>query len=171
MILSIIAAVANNNVIGSENRLVWHMPADLRHFKKMTMGHTMIMGRLTFESLGKPLKGRKTIVISRNTDYDAMGCQVAGSVKEAIKLVKHEKEVFIAGGAEIYNQTIDLYQTRRMYITRIYANFEGDAFFPDIDTGKWELIDIEHHEPDEKNIYPYAFMTYKKISRQRGKTT
>ena len=167
MILSIIAAVANNNVIGSNNRLVWHIPADLKHFKKTTMGHTLIMGRRTFESLGKPLKGRTTIVVTRKSDYDAGGCTVAGSVKEAIRMVRNEKEVFIAGGADIYNQTIDLYQTRRMYITRIYANFEGDAFFPEIDPGKWELTDIQEHQPDEKNIYPYAFMEYRKISSRR----
>ncbi len=167
MKLSLVAAMANNNVIGSENRLLWHMPVDLKHFKDLTMGHTLITGRKTFESIGGPLKGRKTIVVTRNKNYDAKGCLVVHSIKDALKAVKREKEVFVAGGSEIYEQTIGLYHTRCLYITRIYANFDGDAFFPDIDTGKWELRSMEEHEADEKNKYPYAFMTYKKKSRCR----
>ncbi len=167
MKMYIIAAIANNNVIGSENRLIWHLPADLKHFRKLTMGHTLIMGRKTFESIGKPLKGRKTIVVTSRKDYDAQGEQVAHNIKEAIRMAKGEKEVFVTGGSDIYEQTIDLYHTRRMYITRIFANFEGDAFFPDIDPEKWELIDMEEHEPDDKNKYPYAFMCYKKKARCR----
>ncbi len=165
MILSLVAAVANNNVIGNENQLIWHMPADLKHFKDLTMGHTLIMGRKTFESIGKPLKGRNTIVVTTQTDYDAKGCNVVSSVREAIRAVKREKEVFVAGGGNIYKQTIGLYHTRRMYITRIYANFEGDAFFPDIDPEHWELIQFEEYEADENNKYPYAFLTYKKKLR------
>ncbi len=167
MKMYIIAAIANNNVIGSENRLIWHLPADLKHFRELTMGHTLIMGRKTFESIGKPLPGRKTIVVTSRKGYDAKGEQVAHNIKEAIRMVKDEKEVFVAGGSDIYEQTIDLYHTRRMYITRVYANFEGDAFFPDIDPEKWELIDMEEYEPDDKNKYPYAFMTYKKKARCR----
>ncbi len=167
MKMYIIAAIANNNVIGSENRLIWHLPADLKHFRELTMGHTLIMGRKTFESIGKPLKGRKTIVVTSRKDYDAQGEQVAHDIKEAIRMVKDEKEVFVAGGSDIYEQTIALYHTRRMYITRVYANFEGDAFFPDIDLDQWELIDMEEYEPDDKNKYPYAFMTYKKKARCR----
>ncbi len=162
MKMYIIAAIANNNVIGSENRLIWHLPADLKRFRELTMGHTLIMGRNTFESIGKPLKGRNTIVVTTRKDYDAQGEQVAHNMKEAIRMAKDKKEVFVAGGSDIYEQTIALYHTRRMYITRIYANFEGDAFFPEIDLEKWELIDMEKHEPDENNKYPYAFMTYKK---------
>ncbi len=162
MKLSLIAAVANNNVIGKENRLLWKMPVDLKHFRKITMGHTMIMGRKTFESIGKPLDGRKTIVVTNQENYDAKGAEVVHSVHEAIKLTKAEKEVFVVGGAQIYEQCIDLYFTRRLYITRIYANFEGDAFFPDIDEEKWDLEELEEFEPDEKNKYPYAFLKYKK---------
>ncbi|MFP4064499.1 MAG: dihydrofolate reductase [Bacteroidales bacterium] len=162
MKLLLIAALGNNNVIGKENQLMWHMPADLKHFKNLTMGHTLIMGRKTFESMGKPLKGRETIVVTGKKDYDAQGCQVANSISEALKMVKDQKDVFVAGGEEIYRQTIDLYQARRLYITRIYGNFEGDAFFPEIDPNKWELVEMEEHEPDEKHKYPYAFLTYKK---------
>jgi dihydrofolate reductase len=162
MKLSLIAAAANNNVIGRENRLIWHLPADLKHFKNLTMGHTMIMGRKTFESIGGPLKGRRTIVISRKQNYDAKGCEVAHSLEEAIKMVKTEKEVFVAGGAEIYQQAIGLKWARRIFLTRIYANFEGDAFFPEVDKDQWEIIDRTDHQPDEKNKYSYSFFTYKR---------
>ncbi len=165
MKVSLIAAVANNQVIGNNNRLVWHLPADLRHFKKLTMGHTLIMGRKTYESIGKPLPGRKTIIITSQKAYKAAGCIVAGSVEEAIKLVKGEKDVFVAGGAEIYEQTINLYHTRRLYITRIFANFEGDTFFPQIDEEKWELLERVDYEADEKNPYPYSFLVYKKKTK------
>ncbi len=166
MKLSLIAAVANNNVIGRENKLIWYLPADLKYFKNLTMGHTLIMGRKTFESIGKPLKGRTIIVLTGKKDYDALGCQLAASIKDALKLVKDEKEVFVAGGSQVYEQTIDLHHTRRLYITRVYANFEGDAFFPDIDPEKWELVSIEEYEPDEKNKYPYAFLQYKRKVRR-----
>ncbi len=166
MKLALIAAVANNNVIGRENKLIWHLPADLKHFKNLTMGHTLIMGRKTFESIGKPLKGRKTIVLTSKKNYDAQGCQLAGSIKDALHQVKDEKEVFVAGGSQIYEQTIGLHHTRRLYITRVYANFEGDTFFPDINTEKWELVSIEEFDADEKNKYPYAFLKYKRKARR-----
>ena len=138
------------------------MPADLKRFKELTMGHTMIMGRKTFESIGKPLPGRKTIVITRNKQYDAKGCEVATDLKEAICKVKDEPEVFVVGGGEIYRQVINLHYTRRIYITRIYANFEGDSFFPDINPEKWELVERDDQQTDEKNNYPYTFLTYKR---------
>jgi dihydrofolate reductase len=165
MKLFLIAAVANNNVIGKDNQLIWRMPADLKHFKDLTMGHILIMGRKTFESLGSPLKGRTTIVLSRRSDYDAQGCQVVSELADALKLVKDEKEVFIAGGAQIYDQSINLHQTRRIYLTRIYASFEGDAFFPEIDPNHWELIERTYYEPDDKNPYAYSFQTYKRKQR------
>lgn len=165
MKLYLIAAAANNNVIGSENRMIWKLPADLKYFKNMTMGHTMIMGRKTFESLGGPLKGRTTIVVTRQKDYDAKGCPVAHTLKEALRLAGDEKEVFIAGGGEIYTQAIRLHQTKKIYLTRVFANFDGDAFFPDIDPARWELIDRDDRPADEKNPYPYSFQTYKRKSR------
>lgn len=162
MHLSIIAAIANNNVIGNENQLIWHMPADLKHFKELTMGHTMIMGRKTFESIGAPLKGRTTIVLTRQKDYDARGCQVAAGLDEALTIVKDEKEVFIAGGAQVYEQAIQLKRTRKIYLTRIFASFEGDAFFPEIDMTEWTCTDRTDHPPDEKNQYPYSFRVYRR---------
>ncbi len=162
MKITLIAAVANNNVIGSENRLIWHMPVDLRRFKQVTMGHALLMGRKTFESIGKALPGRRNIVLTRQKKFRAEGVEVINSIQEAIKLTKSEKDVFVIGGSEIYEQCINLYYTRRMIITRIYANFDGDAFFPDIDEDKWELEAIEEYEADEKNKYPYAFLKYRK---------
>ncbi len=169
MKLSIIAAVANSSVIGNQNRLIWHMPADLKRFKNMTMGHTLIMGRKTFQSIGKPLPGRKTIVITTRAELDTQGCAKASSFKEAIKLVKDEKEVFVAGGAEIYNQAIESYYTKKIILTRIFANFEGDAFFPDIDPEKWELVEREDYEADKKHPYPYSFMVYKRKIKKKPK--
>ncbi len=162
MKLYIIVAIANNNVIGNENRLIWHLPADLKHFKNLTMGHTMIMGRKTYESIGQPLKGRKTIIVTRQQDYQAPGCQIAHSLDDAIRMAKDEKEVFVAGGAQIYQQVIDHPALKKMFVTRIYANFDGDSFFPAIDPEKWEPIDREDHDADEKNQYRYSFFTYKK---------
>jgi dihydrofolate reductase len=162
MKLTIISAVANNQVIGMNNQLIWHLPADLKRFKELTMGKTLIMGRKTFESIGKPLPGRKTIIVTRNSDYYAEGCEIASNLKDALCKVKEESEVFVAGGGEIYRQVINLHFTRKLYITRVYANFEGDSFFPDISTEKWELVDREDQPIDEKNPYPFAFLTYKR---------
>ncbi len=170
MKLSIIAAVSNNNVIGNDNRLIWHMPADLKRFKNITMGHTLIMGRKTFQSIGKPLPGRKTIVVTRQKDFDTQGCQKASSFKEAIKLVKDQSEVFIAGGAEIYQQALESHYTKKIYLTRIFADFEGDTYFPELDTQKWQVIDRADYEPDEKNIYPYAFLEYKRKVNKKPKS-
>ena len=170
MKLSIIAAVSNNNIIGNENRLIWHMPADLKRFKSATMGHTLIMGRKTFQSIGKPLPGRKTIVVTRQKDLDTQGCPKASSFKEAVNLVKKESEVFVVGGAEIYQQALESYYTKRIYLTRIFADFDGDTYFPEIDTEKWVLIEREDYEPDEKNTYPYAFLEYKRKVKKTIKT-
>jgi dihydrofolate reductase len=162
MKLTIIAAVANNNVIGMNNQLIWHIPADLKRFKALTMGKTLIMGRKTFESIGKPLPGRSTIIITRNSDYMAEGCRVASSLKDALCMVKEEGEVFVAGGGEIYRQVINLHFTRKLLLTRVYANFEGDSFFPELNTEKWELVDREDNPIDDNNKYPFAFLTYKR---------
>jgi dihydrofolate reductase len=162
MKLILIAAVANNNVIGGDNKLLWNLPADLKHFKNLTMGHTLIMGRKTFESIGKALPGRRTIIVTRQSDYKAEGCEIASDLKDAICKVREESDVFVAGGGEIYRQVIGLHYARRIFLTRVYANFEGDSFFPSIDPEKWELVEREEFQPDKKNPYPYAFLTYKR---------
>lgn len=162
MKLILIAAVANNNVIGGDNKLLWNLPADLKRFKELTMGHTLIMGRKTFESIGKALPGRRTVIVTRQSDYKAEGCEIASDIKDAICKVREESDVFVAGGGEIYRQVIGLHYARRIFMTRVYANFEGDSFFPNIDPEKWELVERDEFQPDEKNPYPFAFLTYKR---------
>ncbi|HSV87135.1 MAG TPA: dihydrofolate reductase [Bacteroidales bacterium] len=160
MKIALIAAVANNHVIGAENRLIWHLPADLKHFKELTMGHTMIMGRKTFESIGKALPGRRNIVITRSKGYVAQGCEIANSTDDALKMAGKSETVFVIGGSEIFEQTINHPQTKILYITRIFACFEGDAFFPSVNPSRWKLVERLDRKPDEKNQYPYTFLTY-----------
>lgn len=162
MIKSIIAAKSDNNVIGKENDLVWHMPADLKFFKNTTKGHYVIMGRKTFESMHGPLPNRTHIIITRNPDYQVKDCFVVDHIDAAFKIAEEQQqeEVFILGGAEIYRQTMN--KADKMYITEIKAEFEGDAFFPKIDLSYWEEHKREEHEADEKNVHPYAFVEYLK---------
>nr|WKN39342.1 dihydrofolate reductase [Tunicatimonas sp. TK19036] len=158
MITSIMVARSDNNVIGKENDLVWHMPADLKYFKKTTMGHHAIMGRKTFESMDKPLPGRTNIIITRNPDYQAEGCMVVSSLEEAFQLSEeqNQEEVFVLGGGEIYRMAMDLVD--RIYLTEIHSTFEGDTFFPEIDRTVWKEIKREEHEADKKNPHSYAFV-------------
>lgn len=158
--LSLIVAIAKNNVIGKENKLVWHMPADMRFFKNTTMGHTLIMGRKTFESFGKPLSGRKSIVITRQNDWQYEGVVVVHSLEDAIKVAPKDEEVFIIGGAEIYRQAMPL--CNKMYLTIIHHDFEGDTLFPDIDFSQWNLTSDEKHLADEKNAYDFSFRVYER---------
>lgn len=162
MIRSIIAAVAENNVIGKNNGMVWHLPADLKYFKNKTKGHYVIMGRKTFESLNGQLPGRPSIIITRKTDYHPEGCYVVHDARKAVSLAeeKGENEVFILGGAEIYKLMLKLDLIDKMYLTEIKAVFEGDSFFPELDKAQWNEVDRQSHAPDEKNKYPYAFVEY-----------
>jgi len=163
--LSIIAILAANNVIGRNNALPWHMGADLKRFKALTMGHHMIMGRRTYESIGsRPLPGRPTIVITHDDGFPPNGALIAQSADEALALVApSEDEVFIAGGATIYE--LFLHRADRMYLTRIHADVEGDTVFPEFDdVSEWRLVDSEHFEADEKNDYPYTFLTYERAA-------
>lgn len=160
MKLSIIVAIAENNVIGKDNQLIWHLPADLKRLKALTMGHHLIMGRKTFESLGRPLPGRPHVVISRNENLLIDGVSVVPSLEKAIEVAAVDTEAFIFGGAEIYKQAMDFASC--IYLTRVNASFEGDAFFPLIDPFHWKLIEKEDHLPDEKNKYSYSFEKYVK---------
>ena len=156
MITSIVVAIAKNNAIGKNNQLLWHLPKDLKHFKEITSGHTIIMGRKTYESVGKPLPNRRNIIITRqNITID--GCEVVNSIDEALKLCAGEDEVFIVGGAEIYKQAISL--TDRIYLTIVHQEFEGDTYFPEIKGDAWKETEREDHETDEKNLFPYSFIT------------
>ncbi|NDK55892.1 dihydrofolate reductase [Pontibacter fetidus] len=161
--IAIVVAVAENNVIGKDNQLIWHLPADLRFFKNLTMGHPIIMGRKTYESIGKPLPGRTTVIITRQQDFEAPGCIVVNSIDEAITEAQTiDQDVYIIGGAEIYKQA--LARTDTIYLTRVHYRFEGDTFFPEIKENDWEVIYEEKHEPDEKNKYSYSFITLKRKS-------
>ncbi|MGQ0829755.1 MAG: dihydrofolate reductase [Bacteroidota bacterium] len=166
MSISIIVAVAENNVIGKDNALIWHLPADMKFFKEKTMGHCVITGRKNYESIPekfRPLPNRTNIIITRQKNYHAPGAIVVGSVKEAIEKAKEtgDKEIFIIGGAEIFKQT--LYLTDKIYYTRIYHSFEGDTFFPELNTEEWKETSRKDHYPDEKNKHRYSFIEFEKI--------
>lgn len=163
MRLSIIAALSSNNVIGRNNELPWHLSTDLKRLKALTMGHHMIMGRKTYDSIGRPLPGRKFVVITRDPSFAVEGVQVAHSLEEAIQLAAGDEEPFIAGGAQIFE--LALHRADRMYLTRVHAEVEGDTFFPDFDdVSEWQLTDAEHFEADEKNDYPFSFLTYDRVA-------
>lgn len=160
--ITIIAAVAENNALGKDNGLIWHLPADLKRFKKITEGHYVIMGRKTFESLGKPLPNRTTIIITRNPNYAAEGCIIVNSLKEAIIKASPDENPFILGGAEIYKQAIAIADI--LDLTIVHHNFEADAFFPEIDPSIWKEIERENFKADEKNVYDFSFVKYAKIN-------
>lgn len=159
MTVSIIVAIGENHAIGKNNDLLWHMPNDLKHFKDITSGRTIIMGRKTFDSVGKPLPKRRNIVVTRQ-DITIPGCEVVKSIENGLALCKGEDEVFIGGGAEIYRQAMHL--TDVIYLTIIHKNFDADTFFPEIDPIIWKETEREDFAPDEKNPYPYSFITLKR---------
>ncbi|MCL7754555.1 dihydrofolate reductase [Polaribacter sp. Z022] len=160
--ITIIAAIAKNNALGKDNDLIWHLPADLKRFKKRTSGHHILMGRNTFESIGKPLPNRTTIIITRNKNYFKDGCLIAHSLEEAIEMVKNDDDIFIIGGAQIYKETIEKDLADQLDITLVHHKFEADAFFPEIDLNIWEESKREDFVADEKNIYDYSFVSYSK---------
>jgi len=160
--ITIIAAIGKNGELGKDNDLIWHLPNDLARFKKVTSGHHIIMGRKTFESLGKPLPNRTTIIITRNDDYKVNGCVIVNSLEAALKAASADPNPYILGGAEIYKQAIAIADT--LDLTFVYADFEADAFFPPIDYSIWKEISREDFIADEKHQYNYSFVTYKKVS-------
>jgi dihydrofolate reductase len=159
--ITIIAAIAKNNALGKDNDLIWHLPADLKRFKKTTSGYHILMGRNTFESIGKPLPNRTSVIITRNNNYYREGCLIASSIKEAIELAG-EKNAFIIGGAQIYKQALESNLVDVLDITIVHKEFEADVFFPKIDSSIWEEISREDFIADEKNKYDYSFVSYKK---------
>ena len=161
MLISIIAAMGRNRAIGYKNTLPWRLPTDLQRFKQLTLGHHMIMGRKTFESIGRPLPGRTSIIITRQKDFQAEGCLIAYSLDAAIELAKSrgEQEAFIIGGAEIYAQALS--KADKMYLTMVEAEPEADAFFPEFDENLWEKISEEIVAANEKNQYATCFLTFK----------
>jgi dihydrofolate reductase len=160
MKLAIIVAVAENGVIGRGNDLPWHLSADLKRFKRLTMGHHLLLGRKTFESIGRPLPGRKMVVISRGRPDLPAGVTLADSLHQAIEIAESngEKEAFVAGGAEIYK--LALPQADRVYLTRVCSSFDGDVTFPEFQEADWKLVSREDHEGDAVNPIAYSFLVY-----------
>ncbi len=163
--ISIIVAVANNNVIGKDNTLIWHLPADMKFFKEKTSGHCIITGRKNYESIPekfRPLPNRTNIVITRQKNYEAPGAIVVGSIEEAIEKAKQttDNEIFIIGGAEIYKQALPYVD--KIYFTKIYHEFNGDVFFPKIETSEWKETSRTKGLIDEKNKYEHDFITFEK---------
>lgn len=160
--ISMIAAMAKNRVIGQDNDMPWHLPADLQHFKAVTMNKPVIMGRKTFESIGRPLPGRRNIVISRNTDYTAVGVDVVTSPEAAISLLCESDEVMVIGGGNIYQQFLKSADT--LYLTFIDLDVAGDTQFPDYEqSANWQVVEELYNQPDDKNIYGYRFVTLDKV--------
>ena len=158
--LSIIVAVAKNNVIGKDNKLIWHLPEDLKRFKRITTGHTIIMGRKTFESLGRVLPNRTHIVLSKDKDFRVQdeNVQVINDISLLGEYISSEEENFVIGGASIYKLLMPY--TSKMYITKINQEFEGDVFFPEIEEKDWGVVETQKGLTDEKNVYDYEYVTY-----------
>jgi len=157
--INLIVATSKNGVIGNDNSLIWHLPADLKHFKNLTTGKTIIMGRKTYESIGKALPNRRNIVITRQDDYDPDDCEVVSSLEEALLLCG--ENCFIIGGGEIYKQSIDI--ADKIYLTLIDENFEGDTYFPKI-TSDWFIASKIDRKSDDKNKYNYSFIEYERYN-------
>ncbi len=161
--ITLIAATGENNALGKDNRLLWHLPDDFKRFKSITSGNTIIMGRKTFESFPAPLPNRKHIIITRDKNYATKfeNCYIVHSLKEALKLSEDEQNVYIIGGGEIYELALD--KAHRIELTRVHDNFDADAFFPAIDTLKWRLVQEEHHPKDRKHKYDFTYLTYEQV--------
>ena len=155
--VSFVVAIAENNVIGNDNQLLWHLPDDLKHFKRLTQGHPVVMGRRTYESIGRPLPNRTNIVVTRQADWQADGCEVAYSVPDALEQAAQlDEEVFVIGGAEIYRQALPAADV--IYLTEVHHTFEGDVVFPELNNTEWREESRERHEPDEKHAYAFSFV-------------
>lgn len=156
--ITLIAAVAENNALGKDNQLLWHLPDDFKRFKNITSGHHIIMGRKTFESFPKPLPNRTHVIITRQKDYQPEGCLIVDSLEKAISVCPKDEELFIIGGGEIYKQSIEM--ADKLDITRVHHTFDADTFFPEIDLTKWKLTSEEYHPKDKKHHFDFTFETY-----------
>lgn len=165
MRVSLIAAMAENRVIGRNNQLPWRLSADLKHFRKVTTGKPVIMGRNTHDSIGRPLPDRVNIVITGDTQYQADGCVVVHAIDAALVAAGNVEEVMIMGGAQLYVQTLE--RADRLYLTLVHAEIDGDVLFPDIDWGQWQAISAEHFKADENNEFDYSFCVFDRL-RKKG---
>lgn len=159
--LSIVVAISSNNAIGKGNELLWHLSADLKHFKNITTGHTIIMGRKTYESIGKPLPNRRSIVITHNKGYKIEGAEVVHSLDDALNLLDENEEGYIIGGAQIYKQALPFCD--KIYLTTVHHHFDADAFFPEIDKNMWKETEKAENKADEKNEFDYTFSTLERM--------
>lgn len=161
MTITLIAAAAENNALGKDNQMVWHLPDDFKHFKKLTSGHHIIMGRKTLESMNGPLPNRTNIIITRKEDYTYRGCTIVHSLEEALKTCPQDEEVFVIGGGEIYKQALDV--ADKIELTRVHTTIDdADTFFPEIDKEKWQLTEEKYHPKDEKHKFDFTYKTYNK---------
>ncbi|MBA9075798.1 dihydrofolate reductase [Rufibacter quisquiliarum] len=160
--IALVVAIAENRAIGKDNQLLWHLPEDLKHFKRLTLGHPMVMGRKTFEAIGKPLPGRTSIVVSRRQDFVLPeGCLKATSLEEALKeALALDEQVMVIGGGQIYAQALPLAEV--VYLTLVHESFEGDTFFPELEAAAWEVTEQQEHPADEKHPYPFTFFTFRR---------
>ncbi len=158
--ISLIVAVSANNVIGADGELPWRLSDDLKRFKRLTMGKPIVMGRLTWESIGRPLPGRQNIVLTRQADFDASGCDVVTSPAVALRAAGDAAEIVIIGGSQVYD--LFLPKAGRLYLTRVHAEVDGDAFFPTIDEQAWTLVDSESHAAGDANEFAFEFTTYER---------
>jgi dihydrofolate reductase len=165
MFISIIAAMDRNRIIGQDNQMPWHLPADFKHFKNITMGKPIVMGRKTYDSIGRALPGRRNIIISRNLSLQIPDCEVVNSLVEALLLLKQEEEVFIIGGADLFTQALPF--TDRLYFTLIEREFAGDTYFPNWQAEDWQEISRVSYEADAKNMYDYHFRILNRISPKK----
>jgi dihydrofolate reductase len=156
--ISIIVAAAENGIIGMENRLPWHLPADLRRFKALTTGHAVLMGRKTFESIGRPLPRRRNIVISRDPAYRVPGCETATGIEEALALTSPDEELFVIGGESLYRAL--WHRADRLYLTLVHLDARGDTSIPPVDPREWQLVDSRRFPADETNAHDYSFIDY-----------
>lgn len=163
MTVSAIVAVAKNGIIGHNNQIPWYLPADLKYFKRTTLGHHVVMGRNCFESIGKPLSQRTNVIVTRNPFFAASGCLVAHSIDEALEIAQanHESEVFIIGGGEIYQQSMPYWD--KLYLTEVELIAAGEVSFPEINASEWRLVSSEKHNADEKNEFDYAFNVLERL--------
>lgn len=164
--INIIVAIDQNRVIGHENQLPWHLPADLRHFKNLTMGHVIIMGRKTYDSIGKALPGRTNIIITRNPVFKASDAKIYHNIQIAFQDYAQAPEIFIIGGAQLFEETFSL--TQRLYVTKIHAAFKGDTYFPAYDEKTWQMTQQQSFKPDQKNKYSYEFLTLTRLTQNTG---
>ena len=156
--LSIIVAMSENRVIGRDGALPWHLPADLKRFKQLTMGHAIVMGRKTYESIARPLPGRRSIVLSRNADYRPVGVDVVANLQEALKQTDDQQEVFVIGGSSLYQMALPV--ADRIYLTEVATKLEGDVLFPEFDRNEWQLVDSLPAEIDEKSSLSFCFKIF-----------